>query len=184
MLRRLAATLIVVTAIHGTAYAQATTWDRYVSVGGTFGGLTGDGTGTNKFDLAPSGYLDYGTYFGTHWGITLLSTGYGPTKNKVGSSSIGGSIYTPYAGDIRWRAGRGRTFTPVVALGMGWRRMKFDRMKGWSNYGVASLGVGAQLRVGSSGLMLETFATPYIAFKNDLGQTTGFDVRVGLGRSW
>ena len=181
MFQRFVVVAILLLGIPAAAYAQG---DRWIVVGATYGGIVGDGTASNKFDLAPGGYFEYGVFFSSHWGATIAGTSFSPTKNHVGSHSASATFYAPYYGDVRWRPRAGRPFTPFVAFGMGWQRMHFEGTQGADNQGVFSAGAGFQLRLTNKGVILQVLARPYAIASNDLGQSTGFDVQVGVGRSW
>jgi hypothetical protein len=194
MCRRLSMGLLIVLSAAGVASAQSKPpySGGWIAGGALYGGLTGapqlrgitGQTVTNRFEQAPGFYFEAGDIFNSGLAVTYFGTDVIRTENFVGSHAAKAIFYTPYYADLRVYIGRGSVVSPFVGGGFAWRLMHFDGSKGANNQFSFNGVAGARVRLARSGASIFVAAKPYRVFKNDLGQTRGWEVQLGAGRNW
>jgi len=153
-------------------------------VGGVqYARLTGEGEAGNTFDKGIGIFGEIGFFFPkSKWAIVLYGLNMFSSKNWVKGESINATIWVPFYMEGRVFFNKESSISPFISFGGGVNSIKFENTKGAEVHGYISAGIGAHILTGKK-MLIQVQAKPYIIIGNNLGQSLGFEMHLGLGYS-
>ena len=168
----------------GVPEASAQSW---LAAGAQWNQLQGAGEGDNTFrEMGQNqGYtVELGLRGkGARWAFVFEGDWY-KTINTVGVSAVDVTFVVPVTMEVRAFLVKRGAVQPFIGAGVGWSRMKFERMQGADNQVLLPVSAGIQFSALRAHLLAQPIVRYYAVTLNSLGQTSGMQAAALLGLTW